>query len=128
MQEQAVELVPASFCDEEKQYMLEKITDFVNMTGEKLCFKSYDSEQKVFLCQIIAEWTFHKVVDLVKAKVPKEYWDEIMQKIAFTIYEFATQGFDEKLESEYVLKIIELQVKKVYLESITYNHPYMRLR
>ena len=43
-------------------------------------------EQIIFILQVIAEWSFHKSIDLVHSRILPEYWDGIMQKIAFTIF------------------------------------------
>lgn len=47
-----------------------------------------------------------------------QYWDVIMQKIAFTIFEIAKQTFKQGLPQDQILSIIEHHVKKAYLDSI----------
>jgi primosomal protein N' len=75
-------------------------------------------EQAVFITQIIAEWSFHKSIDLVHSGILPEYWDGIMQKIAFTIFEVAKQAIIRKIPQEQLLQAVEHHVVKVYKSSI----------
>ncbi|MBR3550185.1 MAG: hypothetical protein IKN90_08920, partial [Treponema sp.] len=64
------------------------------------------AEQAIFITQIIAEWSFHKSIDLVHSGINKDYWDSIMQKIAFTIFEVAKQGVIRNVPQEQLLQAV----------------------
>ncbi len=118
---QAQELVPPEFREFEKQYVINTLYNFSNLAGEALyndTESNFNIDQAVMITQIIAEWAYHKSVDLIRSGLPQDYWDPIMQKIAFTIFEIAKQTFKQGLPQEQILQLIEHHVKKVYIESI----------
>jgi len=97
------------------------LLNFATIAGEALYNDTelkFNAEQAVVITQIIAEWSFHKSVDLVRSKLPQEFWDPIMQKIAFTIFEVAKQAFKQSLPQDQVLQLVEHHVKKTYFDSI----------
>ncbi len=119
--QQAVELVPKDFTDPEKQYVVNTLMNFSALAGEALyndTESNFNADQAMMITQIIAEWAFHKSVDLIRSKLPQEFWDPIMQKIAFTIFEIAKQTFRQGLPQEQILQLIEHHVKKTYLDAI----------
>lgn len=121
MSRQSKELIPADFSEEEKKYILTTISNFVKLVGESLNNdkeNNFSDEKKVFIAQVIAEWTFHKSVDLIRTEIPNKYWDSILQKCAFTIFEVIEQALLKNIPQEQVLQAVEHQVKKVYKECI----------
>lgn len=118
---QAKELVPQDFQDLEKQYVVNTLMNFSALAGEALyndTESNFTADQAMMITQIIAEWAFHKSVDLIRSKIPQEFWDPIMQKIAFTIFEIAKQTFKQGLPQDQILQLIEHHVKKTYLDAI----------
>lgn len=118
---QAQELVPPEFKDFEKQYVINTLYNFSHLAGEALyndTESNFNLDQAVMITQIIAEWAYHKSVDLIKSGLPNDFWDPIMQKIAFTIFEIAKQTFKQGLPQDQILQLIEHHVKKAYVDSI----------
>ncbi|MDD3436701.1 MAG: hypothetical protein PHC64_06070 [Candidatus Gastranaerophilales bacterium] len=114
---QANELLPAHFQDFQKQYVINTIKNFATLCGEAVSNDEklhFSAEQGMLITQIIAEWSFHKSVDVIKAGILPDYWDGIMQKIAFTIFEIAKQTISQNLSQEEILQIVEHHVKKSY--------------
>jgi len=119
---QAQELVPADFDDNQKAYVINTLGSFAQMSGKALAEDpnlNFDENQSITITQIIAEWSFHKSVDLIRSGIPQQYWDSVMQKIAYTIFEIAKQTFSQGLPHEKILELIEHHVKKSYLDAIT---------
>ena len=119
---QAVELVPQDFDDFQKEYVTKTLLNFSNLAGEAISNDAeagFNAEQAILLTQIIAEWSFHKSVDVIRSGIPQQYWDPIMQKIAYTIFEIAKQTFSQGLPQDKILELIEHHVKKTYVEAIT---------
>ena len=119
--QQALELIPADFNDNQKNYVANTLLNFATVAGQAL----YDDEslgfnldQAVMITQIIAEWSFHKSVDLVRSGIPQQYWDPVMQKIAYTIFEIAKNAFHQNLPQDQCLQLIEHHVKKTWLDCI----------
>lgn len=118
---QAQGLVPQDFSDLEKQYVVNTLLNFSTLAGEALyndTESNFNADQAMMITQIIAEWSYHKSVDLIRSGIPQEYWDSVMQKIAFTIFEIAKQTFKQGLPQDQILQLIEHHVKKTYLDAI----------
>ena len=82
---QAVELVPKDFDDFQREYVVKTLVNFASLAGEAISNDAeagFNAEQAILLTQIIAEWSFHKSVDLIRSGIQPEYWDGVMQKIA----------------------------------------------
>lgn len=119
---QAVEILPAEFQDFQKQYVVNTIKNFATLCGEAIYNDTklnFNAEQAMLITQIIAEWSFHKSVDIIKAGILPDYWDGIMQKIAFTIFEIAKQTILQGVSQDEVLQIVEHHVKKSYESVLT---------
>ena len=119
--QQALELVPPEFNDVQKQYVANTLLNFSTVAGEALyndTTLNFNADTAVLITQIIAEWSFHKSVDLIRSGIPQQYWDPIMQKIAFTIFEVAKQAFKQNLPQDQILQLIEHHVRKTYVDAI----------
>ncbi|MBO7672165.1 hypothetical protein J6S88_02025 [bacterium] len=114
---QAQELVPPYIDAQGKEYICSTLLKFANIAGEALDNSGeFNADQAMFITQVIAEWTFHKSVDLVNSGIPRQYWDPTMQKIAMVIFEIAQNAQRQNVPAEHALAAIEQQVRKVYTE------------
>lgn len=123
--QQAVELVPPEFEDFQKQYIINTLGNFAMLSGKAIAEDpnlNFNEEQAVTVTQIIAEWSFHKSVDLIRSGIPQQFWDPVMQKIAYTIFEIAKQAYAQGLAHDQMLELIEHHVKKSYMEAINELH------
>ena len=121
MSEQAKELVPPELKDHEKEYVVKTLGNFTLLAGEALYNDTQlnlNADQAIFITQIIAEWSYHKSIDLIHSGILPQYWDSIMQKIAFTIFEVAKQAVIRKIPQDQLLQAVEHHVIKVYNQSI----------
>lgn len=118
---QADELLPTHFNDFEKQYVIKTIQNFANLAGEALYNDNtvkFNAEQAMLITQIIAEWSFHKSVDLIKSGIMEDYWDVVMQKIAFTIFEISKKSIAQGSPQDQTLQLVEHHVHKAYEEAL----------
>lgn len=114
---QAGELLPAEFQEFQKQYVINTIKNFATLAGEAISNDeqaNFNAEQGMLITQIIAEWSFHKSIDVIKSGILPDYWDHVMQKVAFTIFEIAKQTISKGIPQDEVLQIVEHHVKKSY--------------
>ncbi len=121
MTEQAKQLVPQDLTAENQQYIVDTLSNFTLLAGEALYNDEnlkLTAEQAVFITQVIAEWSYHKSIDLIRSGLQKMYWDSIMQKIAFTIFEVAKQAIIREIPQDQLLPAIEHHVQKVYNKCI----------
>lgn len=118
---QAKDLLPAHFNDMQKNYVINTIKNFSTLSGEAIANDeklNFNSDQAMLVTQIIAEWSFHKSIDLIKSGVLPDYWDSVMQKIAFTIFEISKQAIIQQVTQDEILKIVEHHVDKTYKKAI----------
>lgn len=121
MAKQAQELVPPDLNDMQKGYIVKTIASFTKMAGEALYNDeslNFNADQAILVSQIIAEWSYHKSIDLIKSGLLPEYWDSIMQKIAFTIFEVAKQALIRNIPQDQMLQAIEHHVNKAYVAGL----------
>ncbi len=119
MHAQAAELVPANFTPDQKEYVATTLLKFSMIAGEALDKDGeFSAEQAIMITQIIAEWSFHKSVDLINSGIPRMYWDPIMQKIALTIFEVSKNAFRQNVPQEQALEAIEHHVRNTYVNAI----------
>lgn len=114
---QADGLLPAEFQDFQRKYVVNTINNFATLCGEAIYNDDkakFNLDQAMLITQIIAEWSFHKSVDVIKAGILPDYWDSIMQKIAFTIFEIGKQTISKGMPQDEILQIVEHHVKKSY--------------
>ena len=119
--QQALELVPPDFNDAQKNYVANTLLNFSTVAGQALSDDTqynFNADQAIMITQIIAEWSFHKSVDLVRSGIPQQYWDSVMQKIAFTIFEVAKQTFAQGMPQDQILQLIEHHVIKSYQDAL----------
>lgn len=119
---QAQELVPQEFDEQQKEYVIQTLGNFSMMAGKALAEDpnlNFNVDQSIYITQIIAEWSFHKSVDVIRSGIPRQYWDSIMQKIAYTIFEIAKQAFAQNLPNEQIIELVEHHVNRSYVDAIT---------
>ncbi len=114
---QARRLVPYELRSE-RDFIVNKMEEQVIKLAkgfESENFKSdLDDEKYVFACQVIAEWTFHKSIDLLNSHIPPEYYDEVLDNICYVIYELLKQYVDGEVSQDEILGVIESNVNFEY--------------
>lgn len=116
---QAGDLVSKDLNDFQRNYVINTIKNFSTLSGEAIYNDekaNFNAEQAMFLTQIIAEWSFHKSVDVIKSGILPDYWDGIMQKLAFTIFEISKNMILKNISQDEILQIVEHHVHKTYKE------------
>lgn len=119
---QAGGLVPKDLQDFQKNYIIKTIKNFATLSAEAVANDDklgFNADQAMLITQIIAEWSFHKSIDIIRSGILPDYWDGIMQKIAFTIFEISKQAISQNIDQDEVLKIVEHHVKKSYEKAIS---------
>ncbi len=121
MSTQAKDMLPADISKEGKTYTIKTIENFVILAGEALVNDkslTLTAENHQAICQILAEWIFHKSIDLAHSEIPQENWDPILQKVAFTVFEIAKQAYIRDVSQEDILAAVEHHVNKLFKESL----------
>lgn len=81
-------------------------------------FKTLDFERQCIFIQIMAEWSFHKEIDLFRSGIPAKYWKTVMQKIWYTIWEVMYACIQNNAPDNVVLSIIERYVNRTYKDAV----------
>ena len=91
------------------------------MCGEALSNDTeyqYTAEDAYLITQFIGEWAFHKSIDLIHGKIPRQHRDKILQQIAFTVFEIAKQCVKQKMSQPDTIKLVEAHVNKTYQNAL----------
>lgn len=121
------ELMPQDMSEENQKYIIDKVVEFAIVAGKGISKDSdvdFDDEEMEFLTQLISEWTFHKTIDLIRSGIEEQYFDKILEKVAFCLYEIAKQSISQKMESDRLLNLAERYVDKTFIREINdlYNN------
>lgn len=118
---QAKDLIPDDIFIYEWDNIVNIVESFALTAGEAI---SNDSslnltlEQQEMLVQIIAEWIFHKMIDLIRSGISDEYREPFLREIAFVIYEITKQCYAQKIPHEQLIDSVELGVVKKFYEEL----------
>ncbi len=81
-------------------------------------FSSLNFEQQCLYIQIMAEWSFHKEIDLFRSGIPAKYWKIVMQKIWYTIWEVMYACIQNEAPESIVLDIVKRYVNRTYNDAV----------
>jgi len=81
-------------------------------------FKRLNFEQHLTLIQIMAEWSFHKEIDLFRSGISPKYWKVVMQKIWYTMWEVMYACVKSEADENVLLNLIERYVNRTYNEAV----------
>ena len=110
-----------AFTEEDKDYVVNKVSSFCIVAGGELQKNpniQITAEEASILTQIIGEWTFHKSIDLITAKIEVEHRDLVLQNIAMHIYQSGLEAIVNKVPLNKLLPLIEEKVATVYKNEV----------
>ena len=81
-------------------------------------FSRIDFEQQCFYIQIMAEWSFHKEIDLFRSGIPAKYWKVVMQKIWYAMWEVMDACVKNEAPETVVLSLVERFVNRTYRDAV----------
>lgn len=81
-------------------------------------FSRIDFEQQCFYIQIMAEWSFHKEIDLFRSGIPAKYWKVVMQKIWYAMWEVMYACVKNEAPETVVLSLVERFVNRTYRDAV----------
>lgn len=112
---------PDSLTDEDRAAIIDTIKRFCLMSGEALSNDpqiQLNAQQASLITQFIGEWTFHKSIDLINGKIPKENREAILQIIAANIFNTAKLAVIKNMPQEQLISLVETKVTQVYNEEL----------
>lgn len=120
--EQITPLLPNDVNTLQKDYLVSNIRKSATLLASSMEeddeFKRLDFEEQCFYIQIMAEWSFHKEIDLFRSGIPAKYWKVVMQKIWFAMWEVMYACVKNDAPQEVVLSLVERFVNRTYRDAV----------
>ncbi len=121
LKQKGTNAVPEGLTDVDKKTIVETVRKFCYMSGEALSNDpqiKFNAEQACLVTQFIGEWTFHKLIDLIKSSIPVKNREPILQAIAANIFNTAKLAIIKKMPQDALISLIEEKVKKIYNDEL----------
>lgn len=120
--EQMSALFPEDVNQLQKDYLVNNIKKssllLARSLQEDAAFKDLSFERQCTYIQIMAEWSFHKEIDLFRSGIPPKYWRIVMQKIWYTTWEVMYACVQNKAPDNVVLSVVERYVNRTYKDAV----------
>ncbi len=120
--EQMIPVLPSDINELQKDYLIMNIRKAsVKMAlsiEDNKEFDRIDFENQCFYIQVMAEWSFHKEIDLFRSGIPVKYWKIVMQKIWYAMWEVMFACVKDEAPEGVVLSLVERFVNRTYYEAV----------
>ena len=95
---QAKTIIPEDISSDNKKYIIQMIYNFCTLACEAAVKdENITHDNALLITQYIGEWTFHKAIDLTRAGIEGKSRDDVLQQIAFVVYEESKQALLKNL-------------------------------
>lgn len=119
---QVASVVPDDINELQKNYLQTNIRKSTYLLASSMVeteeFSNLDFEQQCFYIQVMAEWSFHKEIDLFRSGIPAKYWKGVMQQIWYTIWEVMYACIKNEAPEHVVLSLIDRFVNRAYNDAV----------
>lgn len=119
---QVSSVVPDDVNELQKNYLITNMRKstilLANSMQETEEFSQLTFDNQCFYIQIMAEWSFHKEIDLFRSGIPAKYWKCVMQKIWYAMWEVMYACAKNDAPETVVLSLIERFVNRTYNDAI----------
>lgn len=120
--EQMTPMLPEDVNALQKDYLISNIRKSATLLASSMEddeeFSQLDLDSQCFYIQVMAEWSFHKEIDLFRSGIPAKYWKIVMQKIWFTMWEVMYACVKNDAPNEVILSLVERFVNRTYRDSV----------
>ena len=120
--EQVSPLLPEDVNELQKSYLITNIRKSAMLMATSIPdndeFSKLSFEQQCFYIQILAEWSFHKEIDLFRSGIPPRYWKGVMQKIWYAMWEVMYACAKNDAPDAVVLSLVERFVNRTYNDAV----------
>ncbi len=120
--EQMTPMLPEDVNTLQKDYLISNIRKSATLLASSMEddeeFSQLDFDAQCFYIQVMAEWSFHKEIDLFRSGIPAKYWKIVMQKIWFTMWEVMYACVKNDAPNEVILSLVERFVNRTYRDSV----------
>lgn len=120
--EQITPLLPEDVNELQKSYLITNVRKaavlMASSIDENEEFKNLEFDNQCFYIQVIAEWSFHKEIDLFRSGIPPRYWKGVMNKIWFAMWEVMYACVKNDAPESVVLSLVERFVNRTYKDAV----------
>ncbi len=120
--EQIPQTLPEDINELQKNYLLTNIRKSATLLASSMQdteeFKTLDFDKQTFYIQVMAEWSFHKEIDLFRSGIPAKYWKSVMQKIWYTTWEVMYACAKNDAPEPVVLSLVERFINRTYIDAV----------
>lgn len=119
--EQASQVIPADVPAADKKFIIDIVYKFCILSGDALIKDvslDLDGTQASLITQFIGEWSFHKSIDLIRAKINPSLREGVLQRVAFTVFEIAKQAVIKRMPQDQIIPLVEHHVNTCFKQAI----------
>lgn len=120
--EQVSPLLPEDVNELQKSYLITNIRKSATLMAKSIQenqeFSELDFDDQCFYIQVIAEWSFHKEIDLFRSGIPAKYWKVVMQKIWYAMWEVMYACVKNNAPESVILSLVERFVNRTYNDAV----------
>ena len=120
--DQVAPLLPEDVNELHKNYLTTNMKKSATLLAESMQdteeFKNLDFENQCFYIQVMAEWSFHKEIDLFRSGIPAKYWKVVMQKIWYAMWEVMYACVKNEAPEAVVLSLVKRFVDRTYNDAV----------
>ena len=120
--DQAAPLLPEDVNELQKSYLVANMKKSATLLAESMQdteeFRILSFESQCFYIQVMAEWSFHKEIDLFRSGIPAKYWKVVMQKIWYAMWEVMYACVKNEAPETVVLSLVERFVNRTYNDAV----------
>ena len=120
--DQVAPLLPEDVNELQKNYLTTNMKKSATLLAESMQdteeFKNLDFENQCFYIQVMAEWSFHKEIDLFRSGIPAKYWKVVMQKIWYAMWEVMYACVKNEAPEAVVLSLVKRFVDRTYNDAV----------
>lgn len=120
--DQIGDVLPTDINKLQQDYLVNNIRNSSNLLAKSMqedeVFKKLDFETQKEYIQIMAEWSFHKEIDLFRSGIGAKHWKMVMQKIWYTTWEVMYACIQNNAPQDVLLNLVERYVNRTYQDAI----------
>lgn len=115
-------VMPVDINELQKNYLITNIRrasiKMAQSIEENPEFNELKFDKQCFFIQVIAEWSFHKEIDLFRSGIPPKYWKIVMQKIWYAMWEVMFACVKNEAPESVILSLVERFVNRTYGDAV----------
>jgi len=119
---QVAPLLPADVNELQKSYLIQNMKKSAMLLAGSMQddeeFNKLNFENQSFYIQVLAEWSFHKEIDLFRSGIPAKYWKVVMNKIWYATWEVMYACVKNDAPETVVLSLVERFVNRTYNDAV----------